>query len=113
MRSVRSHSCPQSFVKGIVVNGRRLQWLQLACKVALARAIVWREAGGRISGERRTTRAGRRRPTGDRHCLAIRRARGGWQCQAVPHGRPTRRDRGTDRRDRGTDRWTAVTAVPP
>ena len=47
---------------------------------ALARTIVWlrpASGGGRISGERRSTRAGRLRPTGGRHCLAIRRASDG------------------------------------
>ena len=70
-------------MKGIVVNGRRLQWLH-GCSGLRDRLA---RGGGRISGER-TPAAVRRQRT--------RRDRG-----------TGRRDRGTDR-----CQWTAVTAVP-
>ena len=117
----QSLTCPQSLVKGIVVSGRRLQWLHF-CTGSHDRLA---RGGGSIRGERRLTRAGRRRPTGGRHCLAIRRVSGGRVRTGSPAGqrRPTggpraagsarqSRTASANRRQRtgrnlGTDRWTA------
>ena len=97
--------------------------------LALARTIVWREAAAESAESAVRSRwppaadrlqalpgnpAGQRRPRADQRRLVVRRARGGWQCQAVPHGRPasanpTRPRHGPlDRRDR---RAAVITAI--
>ena len=124
----QSLTCPQSLVKGIVVNGRRLQLLH-GCTGSHDRLA---RGGGCISGEHRTTRAGRRRPTAAGtawHSGGSAATAGGPSTAGSPVGqrRPTggpeaagsvRQSRSAVRRqrsprDRGTDSWTAVTAVPP